>query len=62
VHDCVASEWTRFAMGRDLAPGDACSLTQIQDSFSKSQGRFDDLLVAIVMSDTFRTRPAGVAR
>jgi hypothetical protein len=62
VHDCVASEWTRFAMGRDLAAGDACSLTQIQDSFSKSQGRFDDLLVAIVMSDTFRTRPAGVAR
>jgi hypothetical protein len=62
VHDCVASEWTRFAMGRDLGAGDACSLTQVQDAFSKSQGRFDDLLVAIVMSDTFRTRPAGVAR
>ncbi|MCU0700348.1 MAG: DUF1588 domain-containing protein [Myxococcaceae bacterium] len=62
VHDCVASEWTRFAMGRDLGAGDACSLTQIQDTFSKSQGKFDDLLVAIVMSDTFRTRPAGVAR
>ncbi|MCA2981863.1 MAG: DUF1592 domain-containing protein [Myxococcaceae bacterium] len=62
VHDCVASEWTRFAMGRDLGAGDACSLAQIQEGFSKSQGRFDDLLVAIVMSDTFRTRPAGVAR
>jgi hypothetical protein len=62
VHDCFASEWMRFAMGRDVGPGDACSLAQIQDAFSRSSGRFDDLLVAIVMSDTFRTRPAGVAR
>lgn len=62
VHDCVASEWMRFAMGRGLGAGDECSLTQVQDKFMASQGRFDDLLVAIVMSDTFRTRPAGVAR
>jgi len=62
VHDCVASEWMRFAMGRGLGAGDQCSLTQVQDKFTASQGRFDDLLVAIVMSDTFRTRPAGVAR
>lgn len=62
VHDCVASEWLRFAMGRGLGAGDQCSLTQVQDTFMNSQGRFDDLLVAIIMSDTFRTRPAGVAR
>ncbi len=62
VQDCVASEWLHFAMGRALGQGDACSLTQVQEKFSSSQGRFDDLLVAIVMSDTFRTRPAGVAR
>lgn len=62
VHDCVAAEWMRFAMGRGLGAGDQCSLTQVQDKFMSSQGRFDDLLVAIIMSDTFRTRPAGVAR
>lgn len=62
VHDCVAAEWMRFAMGRGLGAGDACSLTQVQERFMASQGRFDDLLTAIVMSDTFRTRPAGVAR
>lgn len=62
VHDCVSAEWLQFAMGRGLGDGDACSLTQIQDKFMASQGRFDDLLVAIIMSDTFRTRPAGVAR
>lgn len=62
VHDCVASDWLRFAMGRGLGEGDQCSLTQVQDTFMKSSGRFDDLLVAIVMSDTFRTRPAGEAR
>jgi hypothetical protein len=62
VHDCVSAEWMRFAMGRGLAAGDACSLAQVQDKFMTSQGRFDDLLVAIIMSDTFRTRPAGVAR
>ncbi|MDP3231760.1 MAG: DUF1588 domain-containing protein [Myxococcales bacterium] len=62
VHDCVASEWMRFAMGRGLGDGDQCSLTQVQEKFTASQGRFDDLLTAIIMSDTFRTRPAGVAR
>ncbi len=62
VHDCVAAEWMRFGMGRGLMAGDACSLKQVQDKFMTSQGRFDDLLVAIIMSDTFRTRPAGVAR
>jgi hypothetical protein len=62
VHDCVASEWMRFAMGRGLGAGDQCSLAQVQERFMASQGRFDDLLVAIIMSDTFRTRPAGVAR
>ncbi len=62
VHDCVASEWMRFAMGRGLGAGDQCSLNQVQEKFMTSQGRFDDLLVAIIMSDTFRTRPAGVAR
>ncbi len=62
VHDCVSAEWMHFAMGRGLGAGDACSLTQVQERFSTSQGRFDELLVAIIMSDTFRTRPAGEAR
>ncbi|MBL9038839.1 MAG: DUF1588 domain-containing protein, partial [Archangium sp.] len=57
VHDCVSKEWLRFAMGRGLGEGDACSVKQVQERFVESGGRFDDLLLAIVQSDTFRTRP-----
>lgn len=61
VHDCVSKEWLRFAMGRGLGDGDDCSLTQVQDQFMNSGGNFDALLLAIVASDTFRTRPVETA-
>ncbi len=61
MHDCVSKEWLRFAMGRGLGDGDDCSLTQVQEKFMKSGGNFDALLLAIIASDTFRTRPVEVA-
>ncbi len=57
VHDCVSKEWLRFAMGRGLGDGDACSLEQVQQQFIDSGGSFDGLLLSIVGTDTFRTRP-----
>ncbi len=57
VHDCVSKEWLRFAMGRGLGDGDACSLQQVQSAFASSGGSFDQLLLSVVGSDSFRTRP-----
>ncbi len=57
VHDCVSKEWLRFAMGRGLGDGDACSVQQVQTQFVKAGGNFDALLLSIVGSDSFRTRP-----
>ena len=57
VHDCFSKEWLRFAMGRGLGDGDACSVDSVQTQFMTSGGDFNQLLLAIVGSDTFRTRP-----
>ena len=56
VHDCYALNWTRYALGRDLTPGEDADLAEIQDSFWTSGGNVQELLVAIARSDLFRTR------
>jgi hypothetical protein len=56
VHDCMASHFMRFALGRADGSEDACSLKDAQDSFWSTQGRFDALRRTIVMSSSFRTR------
>jgi len=58
VHDCYALHWTRYALGRDLVPTDDAALHDIQARFWMSGGDIQELLVAIVRSDLFRTREA----
>jgi Protein of unknown function (DUF1592)/Protein of unknown function (DUF1588)/Protein of unknown function (DUF1595)/Protein of unknown function (DUF1585)/Protein of unknown function (DUF1587) len=54
VHDCVAQEWLRFALGRPLDAADACALKTVQDAFMSAGGSFDALLLAIATSESFR--------
>jgi hypothetical protein len=54
VHDCLATEYLRFALGRDLDDQDTCTLTQVRERFAQSD-RFDELILGIVTSDAFRT-------
>ena len=58
VHDCYALNWTRYALGRELGPDDDRALQQIQQRFWQTGGDVQELLVAIVRSDLFRTRTA----
>jgi hypothetical protein len=54
VHDCVAKEVYRFALGRPLTPADACTLEQVGERFMASGGSFRELLLAVIESDAFR--------
>src|SRR5262249_30172964 len=56
VHDCMASNFFRFALGRADGPDDECSLADVQQQFWDSQGRFATMQLAIIMSSSFRTR------
>ncbi len=54
VHDCMASQFQRFALGRELTAADACTSQKIGDAFMKSGGNFKQLMLAIVQTDAFR--------
>ncbi len=58
VSDCIAQQWLRFALGRALDDGDACSLHEVQRRFADAGGSFDALLLAIADSDSFRRQVA----
>jgi hypothetical protein len=58
VRDCIATQWYRYAMGRVEDQSDQCSLEQVKQRFSTSNGVFRELLVGIVLSDAFRYLPA----
>jgi hypothetical protein len=58
VRDCVATQWYRYAMGRVEETADTCSLETAKERFAAGGGKFEDLLVGIVLSDAFRYRPA----
>jgi hypothetical protein len=55
VHACVAKEFYRFALGRQLTQADTCTATQLSDRFFKSGGNFRELMLAIVESESFRS-------
>jgi hypothetical protein len=59
TRDCVATQWFRYAMGRIENNADACSLTQVQTAFARSNGSFKELLVALTQTDAFLYRPPG---
>jgi hypothetical protein len=56
VSDCVAESWIRYALGRSLVPEDEATVALLADAFDASGTRFEDLLLAIVESEAFRTR------
>jgi hypothetical protein len=54
VHDCVAREVYRYAVGRPLLHEDECWLKEITDNFMKSGGDFKTLIVSIASSPSFQ--------
>lgn len=56
VEDCVAEQWFRFAVGRGVESGDACSLSPLQDAFNESGGNLMDLLVDTTSTEAFLYR------
>jgi len=55
VKRCFAQHYLGFAVARDLAPEDSCSLSRLSDDFAKS-GDLKQLVVAVAKSDAFRLR------
>jgi hypothetical protein len=56
VRQCVATQWYRYGAGRVEQTEDLCSLGQAITAFESSGDNFEDLLVALVSSDSFRFR------
>ena len=56
VSDCVAESWARYALGRSLQEGDEASMFSLQGQFADADGRFVDLMLAIVESEAFRSQ------
>ena len=52
---CFAKRYLTFAVSRDLANEDSCSLTRVADDFNQS-GDLKQLVVAVAASDAFRLR------
>jgi hypothetical protein len=60
VRACVVKQWFRFAMGRLDGAADRCEISRLEASFTEGGGTMRDLLLDIVMSDSFRYRsPLG---
>jgi len=59
VHDCLSTQWYRWALGRVEAESDACALEKVQQKFFDTSGSFEELQLAIVGSDAFRFRSGG---
>jgi hypothetical protein len=54
---CFAGHWLSFAYGRMETESDACTRASLEDAFSKSGGRVQDLLLALTQTDAFLYRP-----
>jgi uncharacterized protein DUF1592/uncharacterized protein DUF1588/uncharacterized protein DUF1585/uncharacterized protein DUF1587/uncharacterized protein DUF1595 len=53
LYACIATQWFRFAVGRQEGPRDACTLDAIEHQFRDSGDDLTELLVAIATSDAF---------
>ena len=56
VRRCLATQWFRFAAGREEQPDDGCARNAIEQAFADAGGDLRELLVAIAASDTFRLK------
>ncbi len=58
LHDCVATQWFRFAYGRVETRDDACTIESLDHSFASSGYNIKELLVSLTQTDAFRYRKA----
>jgi len=58
VHRCAVTQWYRYAMGRSEQLGDQPTLDQLTDAYWGTGGELPQLLVDLVLTDSFRTRRA----
>lgn len=58
LQECIADQWMTFALGRRPTMADLCSAQSVYARFAESDGSFEELLVAIAMSDAMRFRVA----
>jgi hypothetical protein len=56
VRRCVATQWMRFALGREESAADACSIDDVDARFAAAGGDLRELVIAIATSDAFRHR------
>jgi hypothetical protein len=54
ARECVAQQWFRFAFGRSTDDEDACAMNQMYTAFAESDFDIRELLVATIMSPSFR--------
>jgi len=53
VHECVATQWFRYAARRSETVADSCALDQIKATFAESGQDVRELIVAVAMSEAF---------
>jgi len=62
VRHCVATQWFRWAFGRDESTADdACTVQTLSEALSSSEGDLRSLMRATVLTPSFRSRRAGDA-
>lgn len=57
VHRCVASKWWQYTFGGVPSASESAEFEAIADEFWRGGGRFEDLLLAIIASEEFRSLP-----
>ena len=50
---CLTQKLMSYGLGRSVTPGDACVVSAIAEATVTPEGRFSDLLWAVVTSDAF---------
>ena len=59
VHDCMATQWFRYAARRDETPADDCALDDIKANFAASGQDVRELIVSVATSEAFRYHKAS---
>lgn len=55
---CYVTQWYRYGMGRIEQEADLCSIRTVLERFQASGGDLEEVLVSLVLSDSFRYRKA----
>lgn len=61
VRDCIATQWSRFALSRAEMPTEGAALASARDAFKRAQFDLRELLVAVTQTPSFLNRtPAAM--